>query len=312
MAKKLNSLQAIIDQAQVLGARHGPCPMAVAVAQDNNVLGAVVEAHRSGIARGILYGCRDKMLRLAEQEGFSLDGQEIVDIPDDLAAARAAVAAVDAGEARLLMKGFVKTGELLRLVLSKDFRLRLGNLLSHVAVMEIPAFHKLVIITDGGMVVKPSLEDKISIIENAGTVLRALGVPKPRVAVLSMTDVVHPGLASTIENATLGKMGDRGQFKNLVVDGPITFDAAFSDFAALYHGLHSPVAGNTDILVVNSIEEGNILIKSLVFFAEARFAGIIAGARVPIPLVSRTDSLFNKKASIALGVVLGHAPERRG
>lgn len=312
MAKKLNSLQAIIDHAQQMGARHGPCPLAVAVAQDSNVLGAVVEAHRSGIARGILYGCQEKMFRLAEEEELSLEGLEIVDVPDDHAAARAAVAAVDSGEARLLMKGFVKTGELLRLVLSKDFNLRLGGLLSHVAVMEIPAFHKLIVITDGGMVVKPSLEEKISIVENAGAVLRALGVAKPRVALLSMTDVVYPGLESTIENATLGKMGDRGQFKNLVVDGPITFDVAFSDFAALYHGLRSPVAGNTDILVVNSIEEGNILIKSLVFFAEARFAGIIAGARVPISLVSRTDSLFNKKASIALGVVLGHAPERRG
>jgi phosphate butyryltransferase len=311
VAKQLNTLQAIVDSAVDLGARRGPCPLAVAVAQDSHVLGALVEAHRSGMIRGLLYGSREKMLRLAEEEELSLDGLEIVDIPDDLTAARAAVAAVDSGEARLLMKGFVKTGDLLRLVLSKEFNLRKGGLLSHVAVMEIPALGRLIAISDGGMVVKPSMEEKIVIIENAGAVMRALGVSRPRVALLSMTDVVQPSLPSTLENATLGKMGDRRQFRHLVVDGPITFDVAFSDFAARYHGLRSPVAGRTDILIVNSIEEGNILIKSLAFFVKARFAGIIAGCRVPISLVSRTDSLFNKKASIALGILLGEAAERR-
>jgi phosphate butyryltransferase len=304
-------LDEVVARARAISQQLGPWPLAVAVAQDRDVLGAVIDAHQDRIVRGMLFGDAEKIRRLAEAEGLSMDGLEVVHIADEAAAARAAVTAANEGRARMLMKGFVKTGELLRLVLAKEFQLRGADLLSHVAVMDVPAYGKLMIITDGGMVVKPSLEEKVAIIRNAGAVMGALGQKRARVALLSMADVVHPGLESTVENAVIGKMGDRRQFGGMVVDGPISFDVAFSEFAARYHHIRTPVAGRTDILVVNSIEEGNILIKSLVIFARARFAGIIVGSRVPICLVSRTDSRFNKKASIALGVVLGHHAQRR-
>lgn len=310
MRKELGSLQEIIDRARRISQDGQPSKVAVVVAQDPNVLGAIAEAKRDGIAQGILFGSTEKIVRIAEAENISLAGMEFVDILDDSNAARAAVEAVNCGQADLLMKGFIQTSELLKLVLSKDFQLRGDGLLSHVALMEVPSYWKLMIITDGGMVVKPSLEEKIAITRNAAIVMHALGVATPKVALLSMADIVHPGLESTLDNAVIGKMGDRRQFRGMVVDGPVTFDVAFSDFAARYHHTRSRVAGKTDILVVNSIEEGNILIKSLTIFADARFAGIIVGARVPISLVSRTDSLFNKKASIALGVVVGHFLKR--
>jgi len=304
VAKAIRRLQDIVDLATDLTRRHGPCPLAVAVAQDANILGAVVAAHHQGWVKGTLFGDRDKMERLAAEESLSLDGLELIHLPDDSAAAQAAVEAVAAGRARLIMKGFVKTAELLRLVLAKDYGLRGSGLLSHVAVMEVPVYPKLFILTDGGMVIRPSIEEKITILGHAADVRRVLGVRKPRVAILSMSDEVHPGLETTLENASIGKMGDRRQFPGLIVDGPISFDTAFSKAAAGFNRISSPVCGQTDILVVNSIEEGNTLIKSLAIFAGAAFAGAIVGAKVPIPLVSRTDSLFNKKASIALGVVL--------
>lgn len=303
---QIAKLPDLIAEARRITSVEKPYRVAVAVAQDPNVLGAVVEAHHEGVALASLYGDENKIRALAEKEGLSLEGLHLEHIENDLQAARAAVESAHRGESQILMKGFVKTADLLKLVLSREYSLRGGGILSHVSLMELPTYNKLLIITDGGMIIKPSLEEKIAIIHNAGKVMRALGVRQPRVALLSMVDFVYPEFETSAENATIGKMGDRGQFRGMIVDGPVTFDVAFSSDAARFQNIRTPVAGKTDILVVNSIEEGNILTKSLVIFARARFAGIVMGAKIPIALVSRTDTLYNKKASIALGVVVGH------
>lgn len=311
-----NTLQAVMDRARSLAAAGENCRIAVAGAQDLHVLEAVDQASREGFARAVLFGDREEIVRMAGRHGINLEPHTIVHVAAPENAAREAVAASSRGECQLLMKGFVSTSVLLRQVLSREFNLRTGNLLSHVAVMEVPAYPKLFAITDGGMVVQPGLPEKMQIIRNASRVMHSLGVARPKVAMLSMVDFIYPGLPTSVENAVLGKMGDRGQFPSCDVDGPLTFDAAFSLEAAKYAGLRSRVAGKTDILVVNSIEEGNTLIKSLSLLAEARFGGVIAGARVPVALVSRTDSAYNKKAAIALGLVLGYdqrqsLPDRR-
>jgi len=219
-------------------------------------------------------------------------------------AAREAVRLVSAGEADMVLKGKAHTSTVLHAVLDKQIGLRARRLLSHVAVYDVPGHPKLLIMSDPGMNIAPTLQEKIQIIDNAVVVAHALGIERPKVAILSAADTVNPAMPHAVEAAVLSKMSQRGQIRGCVVDGPLTLDAAVTYEGGDILGSRSDVAGDADILIVNSIEEGNLLSKSLSMFAHAGFAGLIVGASSPVLVVSRADSRKSKLDSIVLGILL--------
>lgn len=291
---------------EVLNAVKGRPPkrVAVAAAQDDAVLEAVKGAKEQGIADFILVGDTDKIQITAEKLGISLKGMQIIQEVDDHQAIYQAVTMVSRGEADILMKGFVNTADLLRVVLDKEVGLRTGRVLSHVAVYELPGFDRLTMVTDGGMNIAPSLQQKADIIQNCVRLAHVLGVNPAKVAVLAAVEVVNPDMPATLEAAALAKMADRGQIKGAIVDGPLAFDNAINAEAAKHKGINSPVAGCADILMVPDIEAGNILGKSLVYIAGSRIAGLIMGATKPVIVTSRADTHEAKLLSIALGALL--------
>lgn len=202
------------------------------------------------------------------------------------------------------MKGLVKTSTLLKAVLDKEFGLRTDRLLSHVAVVEVPGVNRLIFVTDGGMVIRPTLEQKVQIIQNAVEVARKLGYEIPKVGLIAAVETVNPDMPETMEAAIIAKMNERGQIKNCKIDGPLGIDNALSIYAAEVKGVKGDVAGHADILVVPDIHSGNFLGKSAVYFANGRIAGIIAGAKVPVIVISRADTSDSKFASIALAIAL--------
>lgn len=301
--KPLRDWQGIITLAQKIS-RERMRRVAVAAAADAAVIQAVAEAQAQGIADATLVGDKDEILKVADELHIDLSKSSVESSPDaETAGARAADIAA-AGEADIIMKGFLPTSTLLKAVLSKERGLRRSDVISHCAVLSLSDFPRLLNVTDGGMVVNPDFNQKVRIIENAVTVSRALGILKPRVALLAATDVVNPHMPRAAEDAVIAKMADRGQIRNAVVDGPLSLDAATLPEAAKFYDISSPVAGRADVLVANSIEEGNIISKSLILFGGAVFCGVIVGAAVPVSLVSRSDPPRNKLASVAIAVVL--------
>jgi len=282
-----------------------PRRVAVAVAQDESVLEAVQGARQQGLAEFVLVGDVKKIRSVADQIGVSLEGLEIVHEPDDRLAAAEAVAMVSRGQAEVVMKGLINTADLLRAVLDKERGLRTGRVLSHAAVFEIPGYDRLIIMTDGGMNIAPTVQQKAEIIQNSVALAKALAIKPVKVAALAAVEVVNPDMPATLDASALAKMADRGQIRDAIVDGPLALDNAISEEAARHKGIVSPVAGKADVLLVPDIEAGNILGKSLVYFAKARIAGIILGAAKPVIVTSRADSHEAKIASIALGVLAG-------
>lgn len=278
--------------------------LSVAVAQDNIVLKAVVEAVKLQIVDAILVGDEDKIVEIALEENLSLENIRIVNEKNIIRAAAKAVQLVSNGEADFIMKGMLGTSDLLRAVLNKEAELRGKGLLSHVMVYDVPAYHKLLFLTDGGMVTYPELKDKIEIINNAVGVAHALQIDIPKVAPICSVEEVNLSMQATIDAAALSVMNKRGQIKGCLIDGPLGFDNAISKEAAEHKGIISNVAGDSDILLVPNIESGNFLGKSLTHFANAETAGIIVGAKCPVVLVSRVDSAKSKLYSIVLGAVV--------
>jgi phosphate butyryltransferase len=258
----------------------------------------------------VLVGDERKIRMLADELNLDISAFEIVNASEIEDAAGHAADLAASGDADIVMKGFLPTSTLLKAVLSKERGLRRSDVLSHCAVLSHPDYPRLLNITDGGMVVNPDFNQKVRIIENAVTVMRSLGIDKPRIALLAATDIVNPEMPRAVEDAIIAKMADRGQIKNAVVDGPLTLDAATMPNVAEYYGINSPVAGQADVLVANSIEEGNIISKSLILFGNAVFCGVIVGAAVPVSLVSRSDPPRNKLASVAVAVVLSDYLQR--
>ncbi|MBU0519984.1 bifunctional enoyl-CoA hydratase/phosphate acetyltransferase [bacterium] len=275
----------------------------VAAAEDLAVLTAVSDARAQGIADAILVGDQDTILKLGDQHELDLSNFQIESAADVNAAAARAADLAAAREADIIMKGFLPTSVLLKAVLDKKRGLRRTEVISHCAILSLPSYPKLLNVTDGGMVVKPDFNQKLKIIENAVAVSRSLGIDKPRIALLAATDVVNPHMPRAIEDAVIAKMADRGQISHAIVDGPLSLDAATLPEVAKFYQINSPVAGQADVLVASSIEEGNIISKSLILFGGAVFCGIIVGAAVPVSLVSRSDPPRNKLASIALAVI---------
>lgn len=291
--------------AAVQGQPKKPKRVAVAAAQDDAVLEAVDMAQKQGIADFVLVGDQDKIKQVAAKLNISLSGLEILHQPDDRQAAFQAVSLVARGQADVVMKGFVNTADLLRAVLDKEAGLRTGRVLSHAAVFEVPGWDRLITITDGGMNIAPTLQQKADIIQNAVHLTTVLGIKPAKVAVLAAVEVVNPDMPTTLDAAILSKMADRGQIKGALIDGPLALDNAVSLEAAKHKGITGPVAGCADILLAPDIAAGNLLAKSLTYFAGARMAGLILGAAKPVVITSRADTHEAKVLSIALGALLG-------
>lgn len=282
----------------------GPRTLAVAAAGDVDVLAAVAMADREGLCRALLVGDEATIRQAAGPAGLDLSRHEVVHAADDTAAAAAAVGLVARGEAQFLMKGMLQTSTLLKAVLDKERGLRGPRLLSHFAAFAVPAYPKLLSITDVAFNVAPDLKQKADILYSAVELMRnALGVEQPKVAVLSYVETVGADSPAGVDAAALSKMADRGQFGPCLVDGPLAMDLAVSAEAVHHKKVKSAVAGAADLLLVPDLNAGNILYKALVYLAGARVAGIVIGGRAPVVLISRADTPENKLYSIALGLL---------
>jgi phosphate acetyltransferase/phosphate butyryltransferase len=288
-----------------------PITTAVAHPCDDASLGAVLEAARAGILKPILVGPADRIRRVAKDLGVEVEAFDIEDAPHSDASAARAVELVRQGRAEVLMKGSLHTDELMSAVVRKETGLRTSRRVSHVFVMDVPTYHKVLVITDAAVNIFPTLDDKRDIMQNAIDFLRALGVEQPKVAILSAVETVTAKIPSTIEAAALCKMADRGQIEGGILDGPLAFDNAISAEAARIKKIASPVAGDPDILVVPDLEAGNILVKNLTFLSRADAAGLVLGARVPIVLTSRADNERTRLASCAVAALFADARRRQ-
>ncbi|MFE8702544.1 phosphate butyryltransferase [Cytobacillus sp. FJAT-54145] len=294
-------LDSLIEKAT----QYGEKTVAVAAAEDSEVLEAVAEALKRNMANFLLFGDKEKIFQILNHHHSEVVKSEKIKIihTNSLgASAELAVKAVKLNEANVLMKGNVPTATLLKAVLNKEFGLRSGKVLSHVAVFEVSGYNRFTIVTDAGMNIAPSLEQKVEITNNAVQIARKIGIETPLVAPLAAVEVINPEMQASVDAAILTQMNRRGQIKNCIVDGPLALDNAVSAIAAEHKGIKSEVAGRADILLVPTIEVGNALYKSLIYFANAKVGALIAGAKAPIVLTSRADTAESKLYSLALAI----------
>ncbi len=282
----------------------GPKTVAIAAAHEREILLAAADAERQGLADCILVGDRAAIRDIAEQGSIDIGRMMIIHEPEPKLAARKVMELVRLGHAQIAMKGKIETGDFLRAALDREAGLRVGRLLTHVGVFQIPGFDRLLFISDAGVVVAPTMEQKIEIVQNAIYVAQRLGVEEPKVAILAATEMVNPKIPTTLDAANLAKMADRGQIKGGIIDGPLALDNAISLESARIKGIKSEVAGRADILIAPDIEAGNMLAKALTYFAKARMAGIVVGGKSPLIVASRSDPHETKLVSMALGVLL--------
>lgn len=289
-----------------------PIPTAVAHPCEASALAGAVEAAAKGLIIPLLVGPKSRIEQVARDSSIDLGKSEIIDAPHSHAAAAKAVELVREGRAELLMKGSLHTDELLSAIIAREGGLRTGRRISHVFLMDVPRYHKVLMITDAAINIAPALEDKADISQNAIDLAIVLGVQRPKLAVLAAVETVNSKMQATIDAACLCKMAERGQITGGVLDGPLAFDNAISREAANTKGITSEVAGDPDILLVPDLEAGNILAKQLTFLAGADSAGMVLGARVPVILTSRADSVRSRIASCAVAVLAAHARRRSG
>ena len=283
-----------------------PIPTAVAHPCDKESLKGPVIAFQEGIIEPILVGPENKIRSVAEEFGIDLHGIRIVNAAHSHDSAALAVSLVRTGDAEALMKGSLHTDELMGEVVARANGLRTNRRISHVFLMNVPTYHRPLLITDAAINIAPTLEDKVDIIQNAIELAHVIGIPEPKVAILSAVETVNPKIQSTLDAAALCKMADRGQIKGGILDGPLAFDNAVSIVAAKTKGIKSLVAGNADILVVPDLESGNMVAKQLEYLANALMAGVVLGARVPIVLTSRADTAETRTASCAVVQLMAH------
>jgi len=295
--------EALLERCRSLA----PVPTAVAHPCEASALAGPVEAAQKKLIVPILVGPANKIAEIAKSANIDLRGLEIIDAPHSHAAAEQAVALVREGRAEVLMKGSLHTDELLSAVVSREKGLRTGRRISHAFLMDVPTYHKALIVTDAAINIAPTLEDKVDICQNAIDLAIALGVRTPKVAILAAVETVNSKMPATIDAAALCKMAERGQIKGGMLDGPLAFDNAISKEAAKTKGIDSEVAGDPDILLVPDLEAGNILAKQLSFLANADSAGLVLGTRVPVILTSRADSVRSRIASCAVANLVAHA-----
>jgi phosphate acetyltransferase len=284
-----------------------PIPTAVAHPCDESSLRGALDAAQAGLIVPILVGPEKRIRSVAAAAGLDLAGFEIVDAAFSQDSAQKAVDLVRQGKAEALMKGSLHTDELMGAVVRRDTGLRTARRISHCFIMDVPAHPEPLVITDAAINIAPTLEDKVDILQNAIDLVRDLGMREVRVAILSAMETVNPKVPSTIEAAALCKMADRGQITGAILDGPLALDNAISLEAARIKKIDSPVAGRANILLVPDLEAGNMLAKSLTFLAGADAAGMVLGARVPVILTSRADSLITRLASCAVAMMVANA-----
>ncbi len=293
-------LQHLLDQAKA----QGPIPVAVAYPCDAGSLQAAMQAAQAGLITPLLVGPEARIRASAQSAGLDLAGASIHPTADDPRAAAAQAAALcGSGQARALMKGSLHSDELLGAAVAREAGLRGSRRASHVFVMDLPGFERPLLMTDCVVNIFPTLMDKRDIAQNAIDLARAIGIARPRVAVLSAVETVNPAIPGTIDAAALCKMADRGQISGAILDGPLAYDNAISLRSAHHKGIVSDVAGQPDVLLVPSLEAGNMIYKQLVYMADAECAGLVLGMRVPIVLTSRSDSVASRIASCALAVL---------
>jgi phosphate acetyltransferase len=284
-----------------------PVPTAVAHPCEATALGGAVEAAQKGLIAPLLVGPADKIAEIAESSKIDLGDLPIVDVPHSHAAAAKAVELIREGKAEILMKGSLHTDELMSAIVSREGGLRTGRRISHVFIMDVPTYHKVLIVTDGAINIAPTLEDKVDICQNAIDLVTSLGLARPKVAILGAVETVTSKMPATIDAAALCKMAERGQITGALLDGPLAFDNAISAQAAETKGIRSAVAGDPDILLAPDLEAGNILAKQLSFLANADSAGMVLGAKVPVILTSRADSVRSRIASCGVAKLVAHA-----
>jgi phosphate butyryltransferase len=272
----------------------------VVAAQDEHTLEAVFQAKKDNIVEPILIGNKTKIKEILQRLNLCLEEEFIIDVEEESAAAVKAVELINENKADFIMKGKIQTADLLRAVVNKEKGLRTGNVMSHIAIHEMPSYHKLLAVTDGGMMMYPDVDEKKQIIENAVSTFLAMGYDMPKVAVLAAVENVNPKMPETVDADKLKVMNQNGEIKNCIVEGPISYDLTMSRESAEIKGFSSSVIGDADILVVPNITAGNILGKSLIYSAGAKMAGFIIGAKVPIVLTSRGSTTEEKYLSLVL------------
>jgi len=278
----------------------------VAAAQDEDVIKAVSQAKEIGIAEPVLVGDKAKIVSIMYELGIPSGEFEIMDEPDLIQAARKSVKLVREGKGDFLMKGILQTADIMRAVLDKEEGLRTDNLISHVMVYEVPTYNKLLYLTDGGMNVAPDLSQKVQILENAVKVCKAMKMEKIYASCIAGAETVNPKIPATVDAKAIEDMKDKWEEQGVVVQGPVALDLAISSEACAHKGFKGEGGGKADILLVPYYEVGNAMGKAMTYFAGAKSAGVIMGAKVPIVLVSRADSAETKLLSIALGSVVAN------
>lgn len=286
-----------------LARKRGPKKISVASAEDRDVLKAIKSAVEESIVVPILVGDKGKIEEISKSIDFDISKIEIIDEREKTDAARRATELVSSGKADILMKGLVDTATILKQVLDSEIGLRTDKIISHVAVFDMPTYHKIFIVTDAAMIIAPDLNQKKQIIENAVNLARSLDIEMPKVAAIAAKEKVSDKMIATVEAKELADMNKRGEIKNCLVDGPLALDNAVSKESARIKGIEGEVAGDADILLVPDIEAGNVLYKSLTFLGNAKSAGLIVGTSAPIVLTSRADDHEAKLNSIALAVL---------
>lgn len=296
---RFSGFESLLDKAKSLGR----AKVAVAAAADKEVLEAIKLAEKEGLITPILVGDVFEIKRLAKEIGFSLDGAELIHEPSPEAVAHRAVDAVVDGQAHFLMKGLINSADFLRAVLRPDRGLRTGRLLSHLAAFQVPGFPRMLFVTDGGMNIAPNLAQKTEILENSLLYLKGMGMDSVNVVVLTANEVANPKMQATMDAQALAEMSLAGEFPGAIVEGPLALDGAVSAAALKHKGISSQINGEVDLFLVPSIEVGNVLAKSLVYFAGATMAGIVLGAQVPIVLTSRNDTPRSKFMALSMAAL---------
>ncbi|GAB6280251.1 MAG: phosphate butyryltransferase [Thermovirga sp.] len=299
--KRITSLVELLAYAKEIG----PRKIAVALAEDAEVMEAVENARKEGVANAYLVGDADKLKKVTDSMGIDLSNFEVVDVKGSHGEIGVeAVKLVSSGKADILMKGMLSTANFLRGVLNKEVGLRSGGTLSHVYVHQVEGYDRLFFICDPAFNIAPDIQTQVSIINNTVGLAHAFGIDIPKVAVLAAVEVINHDMPCTIDAAVLTQMNRRGQIKGCLIDGPLALDNAISEESAKHKGIVSDVAGKADILHVPDIEAGNLLAKAIVYFSNNKTAGLVLGAKAPVVLTSRSDSPETKLLSIASAVAL--------
>jgi len=296
----ISNFSELIKAAQAVG----PKRIAVAAAADSSVLTSAAELYELGIATAYLIGDQDAIETIARQEELSLQGMTIIHEPDPRAAAQQVMALIRAGEADVAVKGQLKTDQLLGAALDRSTGIREKRLLTHVGIFEIPGYDRLLYMSDSGVVLYPTIHQKLIIIQNVVEVAHKFGLKQPRVAILAASEAVHPKMPMSIEALALAKMAEQGWVEGAIVDGPMPLDVAVRPEAARLKGVGGPVAGQADIVIVPGVEAGNTAAKAIQYLAHGKMAGLVVGAKVPIIINSRADAPETRLYSTAMAVVL--------